>query len=192
MHRKLILGLIESYVLRYPQEAETAARITSFVEENAACFSRDLLIGHITGSAWLLDTSGRRVLLTHHKKLNIWVQLGGHADGDPDIQAVALKEAGEESGLSDIRFRDDGIFDIDIHSIPARGAVPRHLHYDCRFLLQAEDDEFSISDESHDLRWVVMTEIATLTTEESILRMARKSSLNSAGLSLKQDPVQGS
>ena len=90
-----------------------------------------------------------------------------------DTLAVALREAREESGL-DVRALDDAIFDIDVHGIPARGREPAHLHFDVRFLVQAEHDRFRVSEESHALAWVPAVGLGTLTDEESVLRMARK------------------
>lgn len=149
-------------------------RIASFVDANADCFSRELAVGHITGSAWVLDSTGTRALLTHHKKLDIWVQLGGHADGDPNVEQVAYREAIEESGLVGLQFVDEALFDIDIHEIPARGDEAAHYHYDCRFLFRAVDDDYIVSDESHDLRWVPLDEMSSVTTEASITRMVDK------------------
>lgn len=114
-------------------------------------------------------------MLTHHKKLNKWLQLGGHADGDPDVLRVALKEGSEESGITGLEACSLSLFDIDIHLIPARQAEASHYHYDCRFAIRATgNDSFMVSDESHDLRWIKVTELATLTDEESMLRMAGK------------------
>ncbi|XOV90385.1 MAG: NUDIX hydrolase [Pseudomonadota bacterium] len=175
MHRQAILSLFDTYEARYPQESETVARIRTFVQSDPRCFFRELLVGHVTGSAWIVDATGTRALLTHHRKLNIWVQLGGHADGDPDIAAVAMREAEEESGLDSLRLVSPEIFDIDIHAIPARGDEPKHFHYDCRFLIQATRDlAFTVSDESHDLKWIALAEMTRYTTEESITRMVNK------------------
>ena len=149
-------------------------RISSFVEANTDCFSRELAVGHITGSAWILDSTGTRALLTHHKKLNIWVQLGGHADGDADVEQVAYREAIEESGLDGLEFVDQELFDIDIHQIPARGHEAAHYHYDCRFLFRAVDDHYTVSDESHDLQWVALDDMFSVTSEPSITRMVDK------------------
>lgn len=150
------------------------SRIKSFVEAFDNCFDRELLVGHITGSAWIVDTSGTKALLTHHKKLNLWVQLGGHADGDSNVQRVAEREAEEESGIKDLRPVASDIFDIDIHEIPARKNEPAHYHYDCRFLLQARSMDYVVSDESHDLKWIPLDQMEAYTTEESVLRMVRK------------------
>ncbi|HKI74419.1 MAG TPA: NUDIX hydrolase [Pseudomonadales bacterium] len=174
--RDAILGLFDSYAVRYPEESETVTRIRTFVARNPDCFRRELLQGHITGSAWVVDRSRDRTLLTHHRKLDIWVQLGGHADGDPDVGRVALREAEEESGISNLALVSDEIFDIDIHSIPARGNEPEHFHYDCRFMIEARDEDYVVSDESHDLAWIDLDCITEYTTEDSMLRMRAKTS----------------
>ena len=138
-------------------------------------FARERAAGHFTASAWLLHADAAHVLLTHHRKLGRWLQLGGHADGDSDLQRVALKEAEEESGLTGLSV-DDGIFDLDRHWIPQHHAVPAHWHYDVRYVVRAgADAAFVVSDESHDLQW---REIAALMADEaadpSLRRMARK------------------
>ena len=99
MHRRKLLQYLDDYRLRFPQEAAVVDRFVAFVEDEPRCFERDCWRGHVTGSAWLVDPDRSAVLLTHHRKLNIWVQLGGHSDGDPDTLAVAQREAEEESGL---------------------------------------------------------------------------------------------
>ena len=174
MHRNKIRLFFKHYQVRYPEETAVVERISSFVDANTDCFSRELAVGHITGSAWILDSTGTRALLTHHKKLNIWVQLGGHADGDSNVEQVAYREAIEESGLDGLQFVDQELFDIDIHQIPSRGHEAAHYHYDCRFLFRAIDDHYSVSDESHDLLWVPLDDMCSVTTEPSIMRMVDK------------------
>jgi 8-oxo-dGTP pyrophosphatase MutT (NUDIX family) len=150
-------------------------RLEQFVLDNADCFQRSLLIGHVTGSAWILDKDKKKTLLTHHRKLNKWLQPGGHADGDSLVSRVAMREAQEESGLEGLNLVSNEIFDIDIHLIPARKNEPEHYHYDCRFLIQCTGDEtYSVSDESHDLAWIPLIEITKYTDEPSILRMVNK------------------
>lgn len=145
------------------------------------CFHRDHLPGHITGSAFIIDESGSHALLTHHAKLNRWLQPGGHADGDENVLRVALREAEEETGLSDFRILSTGLFDIDIHTIPARPDFPEHQHYDIRFLLQAgRQQRLQISGESHDLAWVHFTELQALTGNDSIGRMVDKLKVQSS------------
>jgi 8-oxo-dGTP pyrophosphatase MutT (NUDIX family) len=157
------------------QEAAMAAEMIRFVEENPQCAERSLAVGHLTGSAWIVDAARKRTLLTHHRKLEIWVQLGGHADGDLDIAGVAMREALEESGLTRLRLVDTAIFDVDRHWIPERKGEPGHWHYDVRFMIEADEAEpLVISSESKDLRWVEIARMSDFSTEESMLRMARK------------------
>ncbi|HEX9957046.1 MAG TPA: NUDIX hydrolase [Fibrella sp.] len=172
-----------------PNEAEMTARTIAFVEANPNCLDRSLLEGHITGSAWITSSEsapggspdGVQVLLIHHRKLDRWFQPGGHADGDPDIAAVALREAEEETELPDIRLVSPAIFDVDIHVIPAKGdgsagAVPEHLHYDIRFLFTASNNG-PLGGESREvkaIRWVSLDEAEKLSNSESISRMIRK------------------
>ena len=173
--RGLILGLLSDYLQHYPEEAAMVIRYQDFVEENKNCFERSLLIGHVTGSALVVNSHHDSVLLTHHRKLNKWLQPGGHADGDTDVLRVALKEADEETGLDSIEPITRALLDVDIHSIPERGNEPRHFHYDCRFLFHSTgSDAFTVSEESHDLAWVPMDQITEYTHEESILRMIGK------------------
>lgn len=175
VHRKPLLDQLAVYLARHPQEAETIGRFTEFVRTRPECFERSLREGHITGSAWIVDERGTKVLLTHHRKLDAWLQLGGHADGDPDVLAVALKEAEEESGLVGFEPLIEGIFDLDIHRIPERKEVPEHLHYDVRYVLRPTGStSYIVSEESHDLRWVPLDEVASLTEDESMLRMVEK------------------
>ena len=155
----------------------TAARqdFLDFATKHADCCERALDIGHFTGSAWLVSADSQRVLLTHHRKLGRWLQLGGHADGDGDLAQVALREAGEESGLADLSVETE-IFDMDRHRIPARGSEREHLHYDVRFVVRAHGCEsFEVSEESHALAWRRIEEIALDgSADESLRRMARK------------------
>jgi 8-oxo-dGTP pyrophosphatase MutT (NUDIX family) len=175
--REPVLALLRAHAARPldAHEAAMAAEMIRFVEAHADCAERSLQVGHLTGSAWIVDRELKRTLLTHHRKLDRWLQLGGHADGQLDLLAVALREAQEESGLTRLRVVDAAIFDVDRHLIPARKTEPDHWHYDIRFTIEAEPDEpFVVSDESHDLAWIEIARMAEYNAEESMLRMARK------------------
>ncbi len=158
-----------------PREREIWDRICGFVQREPKAFTRDASIGgHITGSAFVLSPDRQMVLLSLHRKLGIWIQLGGHCDGIADARFTAQKEAYEESGLARVGFVSDTVFDVGIHDIPEFGTEPAHLHYDIRFLLQAEAGEIAISDESLDLRWVPVSDLSSFTTDPSLLRMGDK------------------
>jgi len=156
-------------------EAAMLADMMAFVEREPRCAERSLRVGHLTGSAWIVDRERRRTLLTHHRKLDKWLQLGGHADGDLDLAAVAMREAREESGLKGLHLVSSQLFDVDRHRIPARGDVPEHWHYDLRFVIEADPAEpLVVSDESHDLAWIEIAGMADFNAEASMMRMAFK------------------
>ena len=181
MHRESLLNKLRSHQPYDAHEAEMLQLLLGFVESNANCFDRSLLSGHVTGSAWILDLTHTRVLLTHHRKLDRWLQLGGHADGNSDVLEVALSEAREESGLQAIVPVTQSVFDVDVHLIPARGDVPEHFHYDVRFLLQADRSQpLTVSHESKDLAWVELAQVAALNPESSLLRMVAKTTASTA------------
>lgn len=176
MHRQPLLTALAAYRMRHPDEAATAERFIEFVKGHASCFQRSLeWPGHVTGSAWIVAPEGDAVLLTHHRKLDLWIQLGGHADGNPDALDVALREGLEESGLPSLEpLAAELPFDIDIHTIPARKTEPAHEHFDVRYAFQAPHRDFVVSPESHDLAWVPIAELRTYTQDASVLRMAHK------------------
>jgi FimV-like protein len=100
--REALIELLRRYSPPTEDRASDVRRIVSFVEREPACAERSHQFGHLTGSAWIVNTTRTKALLLHHRKLNRWMQPGGHADGDLDLLAVALREAREESGLSGI------------------------------------------------------------------------------------------
>ncbi|MFT3780444.1 MAG: NUDIX hydrolase [Nibricoccus sp.] len=175
--RELVLSLLRTHAAKPldAHEAAMTADMIRFVETHPDCAERSLKIGHLTGSAWIVDRERKRTLLTHHRKLNKWLQLGGHADGELNPLAVALREAREESGLTRLSVVSEAVFDVDRHLIPARKEDPDHWHYDIRFMIEADPEEpLLISDESHDLAWIEIARMAEYNDEESMLRMARK------------------
>lgn len=182
VHRKPLLELLLRYAQRHPEEAACVERVRHLVDSRADCFERTALPGHLTGSAFVVSADRREVLLVHHRKLDRWLQPGGHADGESDLARVALREAQEETGLDALRFLDPtgadsepAPFDIDVHVIPARPGEPAHEHHDVRFLLVASGSEPArSSEESYAVRWVPLDELASLDVDASLLRMGRK------------------
>ncbi len=175
MHRQSLLHKLAQYTPCDAHEQIMFDNIIRFVNAHTDCFERRLTTGHITGSAWIVDHGRTHALLTHHRKLNRWLQLGGHSDGDSNTLEVALREGREESGLLALRPVSEAIFDVDVHLIPAHKADPEHYHYDIRFLLEADRHApLTISDESHDLAWLPLEKIVTLAADDSIQRMVKK------------------
>jgi len=179
VHRQPLLDMLARYSARHPDESG-ALRARSLVEQASACFERSCLPGHVTSSAWIASEDGERFLLTHHRKLGRWLQLGGHTDGDPDVVASALREAREESGMEHFELvadtSGDVLLDVDVHAIPALGAEPAHEHHDMRILLVARSGQaLRASGESLALRWFAWKELdAIAQADESVLRLARK------------------
>lgn len=147
----------------------------AFIERHETCFERTLAVGHVTASACITDVAFENVLLVHHVKLDKWFQPGGHCDGNPDTQAVAIKEAMEET-LLPVRSVMNRVFDVDIHLIPKGDDVPAHLHYDIRYLMvcDAADGFVQGNDEVKECRWVALKDVKSYNPSESLLRMVRK------------------
>lgn len=170
-----LLIALKNYGQRNPDEAAVAARFAAFAQSGPGIAERSRLDGHLTASCWLVSADGERVLLTHHRKLGRWLQLGGHADGDLDLARAALREAEEESGLTELTV-DADIFDLDDHRIPARGAEPEHTHWDVRYVIRCRGaEQFAISEESLALAWLPVADLVSDTgIDPSIRRMANK------------------
>jgi len=171
---------LAAYAQRQPAHAALADEFSTLLDDPENPFLRERLAGHFTGSAWLVSADGERVLLTHHRKLDRWLQLGGHADGDRNLARVALKEAEEESGLGGLVLEDGALFDIDKHWIPERRDVPGHWHYDARYVVRAVGSEqFAISEESLALAWREICDVAAAVidapdNDDSLPRMAKR------------------
>lgn len=175
--------MLQRFELRNPEYSSQVEQMLELSRNWPQCLSRDNWDpGHFTASAWIVDPNTDMVLLTHHKKLNMWLQLGGHVEHERDIRAAALREACEESGLGPSEFSEaDGeIFDIDIHQIPTQGSsaanggggAPAHGHFDIRVLLFADSRaSIAASSESHSIRWVPLDDLEDFSREDSLLRM---------------------
>ncbi len=180
--RELLLDQLERYAVLHPDETETASRFADFVRSHDDAFLRSCAPGHVTGSAFIVDPSMAMTLMVHHRKLDKWLQPGGHCDPGETCLEAALREAREETGAVASPADPATMFDIDIHPIPARaaspddaaGGTPAHLHYDARWLLLALPGATNVSDESHAVEWVSLDEALRRNPEESIARMVRK------------------
>lgn len=169
-------ALLASYMppagARVAEQRTTQRRMLAFVDAHPSdAHLRTQLAGHLTASALVVDHAGERVLLTHHRKLRRWLQLGGHCDGDANLPGVALRECLEESGIEGLAI-DPTPIDLDVHTIPARPNEPEHLHLDTRFVVHAPRGAVErISAESIELRWFTPQELDTIETDDSMRRL---------------------
>ena len=148
------------------------SRILQWLDEHDDALYRTCLKGHLTGSAVIIDPTRPATLLIHHKKLKMWLQPGGHADGQGDLAQVALREATEETGLTSLKVLSPAI-DLDIHTIPERGDEPEHLHLDVRFLVIAPAGSVASPDEMETMGaiWVSQDDPDGLIASDELRRL---------------------
>ncbi|MFY7786395.1 MAG: NUDIX hydrolase [Thermoflexibacteraceae bacterium] len=172
MNYKTILALLDAHTAVDSQEEFYRQQTHEFIKTNPQNFLQDNPKAHLTASAWIVNPAKTHALLIFHRKLNKWLQVGGHVEStDENLQSAALREAQEETHLKDLRLVSSTMFDIDIHLIPARHDTPAHYHHDFRFLLEAEQSVISvIPAEVLDLQWFPIKEL----TQTYLARMVQK------------------
>jgi 8-oxo-dGTP pyrophosphatase MutT (NUDIX family) len=155
-------------------EARHLSRIAEFVDRHPDPFDRRIADGHLTGSAFVLDAAGLRVLLLYHRKLRRWLQPGGHADaGERTGESVALREAREETGLRGLTLHPAAPrpLDVDVHAIPARPGEPAHEHLDLRYLVLADEGVLTPARaEARIVKWFQWNELAPLDLDRGLRR----------------------
>lgn len=186
MHRQQLLRLLDAYRTPFLEEAAMVEKTRRFVLENEQCFDRQLRHGHVSGSAWVVNPLRTHVFLLHHRKLNLWLQPGGHADSNHDIIDVALSETAEEAGVdpANVRLLSQTIFDVDVHTVHETPVDPRHEHYDIRFLVELDDAKpLPGNNESYAVTWVPLNQVMRLNNFRSTFRMVQKTRNRFAALS---------
>jgi len=162
---------LAAYAPRDAHQAEQRAFFLAWIDAHPDAALRSCLEGHLTASALVLDSSGTRALLTLHRKLGRWLQLGGHCDGDTNLASAALREALEESGIPTLEL-DPTPIDLDAHRIPARPGEPEHWHLDTRYLVRAPAGARElVSEESLALRWLALDEFDAFPLDDSVRRL---------------------
>lgn len=161
-----------------PSEEETSFHETMMSHAlDDQCHHRDRPLAHFTASAWVLHPDRDKVLLIFHNKLQRWLQPGGHLEAtDESVLDSARREVAEECGLCDLEILLPGLFDIDVHLIPARNECAEHWHLDLRFLFRSPSEKTTLDlAEVSGFSWVSLDHAAATMEEPSLLRMVRKS-----------------
>ncbi|HEY6052023.1 MAG TPA: NUDIX hydrolase [Thermoanaerobaculia bacterium] len=159
------------------RERASVERMKRFVASAASPFDRSNPEGHVTGSAVVARADGSAFLLVRHRKLDRWLQPGGHCDpADGGVLGTALREATEETGVGDLVPALEGRpFDVDVHPIPARGSEPAHLHYDVRYLVTCSEPAGEpAADEVSESGWFGLDEALSMGIDESLARSLKK------------------
>jgi 8-oxo-dGTP pyrophosphatase MutT (NUDIX family) len=170
-----VLTLLRAHSPDMPHEAAHLANTLSFVERETSPWHRGTVAGHLTASAWIINSERTHTLLVHHRRLDRWFQPGGHIEDDTDLLSASLREAMEESGLQVLTPQSHAIFDIDVHPIPANPKESGHLHYDIRFAFRtAPGATPRASAESKAARWFSLEEVAQVNPDPSLARMVSK------------------
>lgn len=173
-----IIPLLNAYSSTYEEENLYLRLLRDFITSNPAhCCDRSLQEGHITASAWVLNAACNAVLLIHHRALDKWFQPGGHVEPeDHSILSAARRELAEECGIQDASLFKEGLFDLDIHLIPAKAGFPEHLHYDFRFAFTLSSGQLPDPNlnEIRGMQWVSLAELLEKPIQQSLRRMAEK------------------
>jgi 8-oxo-dGTP pyrophosphatase MutT (NUDIX family) len=170
-----IVELLNRYVPAESDEAEHKRTILNFLRTARRPFDpRSFTPGHITGSALIFDDCDQKVLLIHHKRLNLWIQPGGHvAPDDRSIVETAIREAREEVGLQ-LPASAARLFDVDVHQIPAFGNDPQHLHFDFRFLIRCRQTAVDAMSDAIEACWFRLREAAEQAGNDGVKRLLVK------------------
>ena len=166
-----IIEEIKAYAPCCEQEARDKAVILDYLAKNPDAFYRSDPIAHMTASAWIVNRDRTKVLMVYHRIYDSWSWTGGHADGEEDLLAVALREAREETGLRKVRAVSEEIFSLEVLTVDGhekRGAyVPSHLHLNVTYLLEAdEDEELQVCEEENSgVKWFTLHDALRASTE---------------------------
>jgi 8-oxo-dGTP pyrophosphatase MutT (NUDIX family) len=170
------LDQLRTYAPSDEAEALHRERMVNLLTSAPEPFSRaHFTPGHFTASCYIVDGGGR-LLVHHHRRLERWLQMGGHIEPGESAELAALREGFEESGLPDLALASNGIFDLDIHGIPAAKGEPDHDHFDVRFVARTSFPDAITIDraESNELAWVTLDRAAELMPGPESHRVLRK------------------
>jgi 8-oxo-dGTP pyrophosphatase MutT (NUDIX family) len=170
-----LITQLEQYQPWDATESAHQAAILELLRSNSAAFDRHAYQpGHITGSTWILAEETEQVALIFHRRINRWLQPGGHAEpGENNGVSTALREAAEELGLM-IDPARASLFDLDVHRIPATATQPEHSHFDLRYLCRIEHQPLDSGSDAAAARWFTVAELEAIALDQSMKRMLDK------------------
>lgn len=166
-----LIGQIEAYPPYNDQERTDQALLLELLAKEENLFFRESQAAHMTASAWVVNPSRTKVLMVYHNIYQSWSWMGGHADGERDLLAVALREVNEESGVQHVRPVTNDIFSLEILTVDGhvkRGQyVPSHLHLNVTYLLEADEaDPLLVCDEENSgVQWFELDEAIEVSSE---------------------------
>lgn len=178
MRQKLIHELHEFVPYNQQEDADLPVLLQVIHEDNV--FKRAQLLYHFTASSWIVNKSHTKVLMCYHNIYKSWSWTGGHADGNENLNEVALKEAKEETGLTSIHHVSDSIYSIEVLTVPAHikkgNYINAHLHLNVTYLLEADElEELHIKeDENSDLCWMYLDEAVEKCSEPEMKPIYQK------------------
>lgn len=181
MDKQDILKLLENYQPIFSEEKKFQKEIIDFIEQNDDFALRSNLTGQLTGSAWVVNSERTKVLLIHHKKLNRWLQIGGHIEADDQtIEQTILREVTEESGLKNLKLLSSSIYDLDVHTIPQKKEVAEHLHFDIRLVVEADENDTLLAqnEEVLDVKWYSVSEMENPSETDILIDASMKRMIN--------------
>lgn len=168
--------MIVDYMPTCEQEERDKEMMLAFLDKNGDCLARDNSVAHFTASAWVVNPARDKVLMVYHNIYDSWSWTGGHADGDADLQAVAYREAREETGVSSLKPLSDGPVSLEVITVDGhvkRGAyVSSHLHLNLTYLFEADEQQALTvkEDENSGVAWIPKDVLAEYVSEPWMLK----------------------
>ena len=171
---------IGNYVPYNEQERCDKELMIEYINTFRDVLTRENKMCHFTASNWIVNKEKTKILMAYHNIYKSWAWTGGHADGESNLLNVALREAEEETGLKNLKVLSEGIFSLQILTVDShikRGKfISSHLHLDCCFLLEADENEMLKikEDENSGVKWIDIDKAVEMSNEENMKPIYKK------------------